>query len=113
MKHKLSIHLKRINHKLVRFGQYLCSVLYVPPSTRHRTVGLSSQFVKRETGDMESGVLGGGVVPVRVQHRASGPWAERGGRTGRAALRSCGLVLFWKQSKYGGIKLRGWEDGLN
>lgn len=41
-----------------------------------------------------------------------GPWAERGGGTGRAALKSCDLVLFWKQSKHVGVKLRGWEDDL-
>lgn len=51
---------------------------------------MSSKFVEREkTGDAESGVLGGGVVPAGMKHRASGPWAERGGRTGRAALRNC------------------------
>lgn len=51
---------------------------------------MSSKFVEREkTGDTESGVRGRGVVPAGMKHRASGPWAERGGRTGRAASRSC------------------------
>lgn len=43
---------------------------------------------------MESRELVGGVVQVWGQHRALG--AERGGGTGRAALGSCDLVLFWK-----------------
>lgn len=90
VKHKASAHLKIVNQKLVRCGQCLGSILFMPPSSQDSGTELKvcGQGEDRRDG---SGVLGWGVVSVGVQHRASGPWAEKGGRTGRAALRSCGL----------------------